>query len=90
MIFASGENLHEMSKHVFWKNKIKYFNMSSVENVTKNAKHSREWILLIDFPLFFYKGYNFRDFLFAFLNTLLSQNGLTPLKTKWTPSHYTY
>ena len=33
-----GENLHEMSKPVFWENKKKYFNMSSAENLTQSAK----------------------------------------------------
>ena len=28
-----------------------------------------DWIHLVDVPLFFYKGVNFCDFLFAFLHT---------------------
>ena len=31
-IVSSGDNLHEMSNPVFWKNKKKYLNMSSAEN----------------------------------------------------------
>ena len=36
-----GDNLHEMSKPVFWekKKKKKYLNMSSAEKFTQSAKH---------------------------------------------------
>ena len=34
-IVSIGDNLHEMSKPVFWE---KYFNMSSAENFTQHAK----------------------------------------------------
>ena len=33
-----GDNLHEMLKSVFWGKIKKYFNMSSAENFTENAK----------------------------------------------------
>ena len=34
-----GDNLHEMSKLVFWENKEKCFNMSFPENFIQSAKH---------------------------------------------------
>ena len=37
-IVSNGDNLHEMLNPVFWKNKKKYFKMSSAENFTQNAK----------------------------------------------------
>ena len=37
-IVSNGDNLHEMSKPVSWKEQEKYFRMSSAENVTLNAK----------------------------------------------------
>ena len=33
-----GDNLLQMSKHVFWE-KEKYFSMSSAENFIQSAKH---------------------------------------------------
>ena len=40
-IVSTGDNLHEMSKHVFKENKKKYFNMMSAENFTQSANHQR-------------------------------------------------
>ena len=37
-IVSNGDNLYEMSNSVFWKNKKKYFKMSSAENFTQIAK----------------------------------------------------
>ena len=39
-IVSSGDNLHEMSNPVFWENKKKkkYFDMSSAENLTQDAR----------------------------------------------------
>ena len=34
-IVSTGDNLHEISKPIFWENKKKYFNMSSAENFTQ-------------------------------------------------------
>ena len=33
-----GDNLHEMSKLIFWKKKIKYFKMTSTDFFTQHAK----------------------------------------------------
>ena len=38
-IVSIGDNLHEMSKPVFWANKKKYFSMLSAENFIQSAKH---------------------------------------------------
>ena len=35
-IVSLGDNLHEMSKPVFWE---KYFKMTSAESFTQRAKH---------------------------------------------------
>ena len=35
IVSVGGDNLHEMSYHVFWE---KYFQMSSAENFTQSAK----------------------------------------------------
>ena len=35
-----GDNLHEMTKPVFWEKQEKYFKLSSAENYTQNAKVS--------------------------------------------------
>ena len=37
-IVSNGDNLNEMSKPVFWENKVKYFKMSSAEDFTQGAK----------------------------------------------------
>ena len=37
-IVSSGDNLHEMSKPVFWETYKKYFNISAAENFTQSAK----------------------------------------------------
>ena len=38
-IVSYGDNLHEMSKPVFWvKNKKKFLSMSSTDNITQSAK----------------------------------------------------
>ena len=37
-IVSIGDNLHEMSKPVFWEKYEKYFNMSSAVNFTQSAK----------------------------------------------------
>ena len=40
MQFVSlGDNLHEMSKSIFWEKKEKYFKMSSAGNFIQSAKH---------------------------------------------------
>ena len=39
-IVFSGDNLHEMSKPIFWENKKKYFDMLSAENFIQHAKDS--------------------------------------------------
>ena len=36
------DTLHEMPNPVFWKNKKKYFNISSAENFTQSAKRYNE------------------------------------------------
>ena len=36
-----GDNLHEMSKSVFWEKEEKYFDMLPAENFTQSAKHYR-------------------------------------------------
>ena len=40
-IISSGDNLHEMSKPIFWKkeDKKKYFKMLSAEIFTQSSKH---------------------------------------------------
>ena len=38
-IVSTGDNLHEMSKPVFWEKYEKYFNMSSAVSFTLCAKH---------------------------------------------------
>ena len=37
-IISYGDNLHEMSKPVFWEKKEKYFKLSSAEIFTQSAK----------------------------------------------------
>ena len=37
-IVSLGDNLHEMSKPVFWKQKLKYFKMLFAENFTQSTK----------------------------------------------------
>ena len=37
-IVSNGDNLHEMSKPIFWE-KQKYFNMLSAENFTRSVMH---------------------------------------------------
>ena len=37
-IVSNGDNLHEMSKPVFWEESEKYFNISSAGNFTQSAK----------------------------------------------------
>ena len=37
-IVSIGDNLHEMSNHVFWEKLEKYYKMLSVENFTRSAK----------------------------------------------------
>ena len=37
-IVSIGDNLHEMSKPIFWGKKEIYFDMSSAENFTQSAK----------------------------------------------------
>ena len=40
-IVSSGDNLHKMSKPVFWEKKQeKYFNRSSAENFTLGARNT--------------------------------------------------
>ena len=38
-IVSLGDNLHEVSKPIFWKNKKKYFKILFTENFTQSAKH---------------------------------------------------
>ena len=38
-IISFGDNLHEMSKPIFWEKYEKYFKMLSAEIFTQNAKH---------------------------------------------------
>ena len=37
-VVSTGDNLHEMSKPVFWEKQEKYFKMLSAENFTQRAK----------------------------------------------------
>ena len=37
-IVSTGDNLHEMSKPVFWERLEKYFNVLSAENFSQSAK----------------------------------------------------
>ena len=39
LIVPKGDNLHEMPKPIFCKNKKKYFEMSPTEFFTQHAKH---------------------------------------------------
>ena len=51
-IVSIGDNLHEMSKPVFWGKYGKYFKMSSTENSTQSAQHSSGSVLLAILPAY--------------------------------------